>query len=348
MLAKLSNTGIRNKLKYFSPGRQALESFLHELWAKVKELGQKQDSLRSKVKELGQKQDSDDAVVSGILERCETALEYAENCLQTKKWKIVLFPSYDKAWSLLFWVEMQLMQFLSPGELKIRIAALQTRMAYVKRQEQRKDLERRLKDKLDAIEELLEGGKQETGSAGEKPKAEKEKENAIRTELQFVAKIIDGWRQMAWWKINLYKNRLLIFAGLLMLIDLVVILLLSVSGLIKFFEGPLILGFGALGGILSGLRGADALLGKTIETYYVKRREAFLRPIVGATAAMVFYAIVRSGLLTNPIVANVTENLWLFLPFGFASGFSESFFVKTLEQMTSKAARKASEESGEK
>lgn len=320
--------------KYRSPGLQAQEAFLHELGAAVEKLRQMQDS--------------DDAAASRALEGCATALREAENCLRTKVCKYFSFPSYDKAWSILFWVEMQLMRFLSLNELKIRIAALQTRIPYVKRQEQRKDLERRLKEMLVAIEGLLEAGKQQTGSEGEKSVAEKEKENTIRTELEFVAKIIDGWRQEAWWKINLYKNRLLIFAGLLMVIDLVVIGLWSESGTIKFFEeGLLILSFGALGGILSGLRGIDALLEKTIEIYYVKRREAFLRPIVGATAAMVFYAIARSGLLTDPITNSVKDNMWLFLPFGFASGFSESFFVKTLEQVTSKAARKSSEESGE-
>lgn len=314
-------------LTYSSPGRQAVESFWHELWRMIEEVRRVKDK---------------DSNALCVLGSCEETLKLAEECLQTKLLglRILPFPSYDKAWNLLYQVEIQLLQLLPLDQLKMRIAALQTRLPYVKTAKQREHLNERLKGHLTNFEHLI---KDSERKPAKDPERQTVKEQEVRSDLQYIARTVDGWRQEAWWKINLYKNRLLIFAGLLLAMGLALAKILDPS-----WDIAVIMGFGALGGILSGLRGIEALLEKTIETYYVKRREAFLRPIVGATAALVLYAVARSGLLLDQITKTVDTNLWSFLPFAFAAGFSESFFIRTIERVTAKASEGPEEELPEK
>jgi hypothetical protein len=91
-----------------------------------------------------------------------------------------------------------------------------------------------------------------------------------------------------------------------------------------------VVGFGALGGLVSAIMTMESLE-VSASAYYIQRTLLGLRPVIGASAGLILYLIQVSGILSI-IPAGVNPQA-AYLVLAFAAGFSERFFVAQVERV---------------
>lgn len=164
----------------------------------------------------------------------------------------------------------------------------------------------------------------------------------LRRELESLVREVGWRRQRPWMKANRLRQRLLNGAlvavvilgavGALLAIfikkELLPTKLWGAPGWLFFVLLPLL---GALGGLLSGARARESFWAPKY-TYYIERTLVCIRPIIGAVAGLISYFIL---LLALPEVS-----FPLAIVSSFASGFSERFFLSSLERVIGESEAK--------
>ena len=201
---------------------------------------------------------------------------------------------------------------------------------------------KRHKDELDRVQKKLH-------ALAHKSEPNEEELGKCRVALAALSVAGGNVREAHWHKLNLLRARLTTTAILLFC--------LSAGLVIGLFDWPVrfrldqtsktilgVVGFGAIGGLLSSLRQQEPLVG-TSAVFYTERALLYLRPVVGAVAALVLYFAQLSGLVTF----GLKQEPATFYFVAFCAGFSEQFFLKRLSSFLGegKSKKKKSKEADE-
>ncbi len=155
----------------------------------------------------------------------------------------------------------------------------------------------------------------------------------IRFELERLSRLTADARDAHWRKVNLLRTRLLVTAcilGALLLAGLWLVPAFTPAPDITWTHILAVIGFGALGGLVSALRTMESLE-VSASAYYIQRTLLGLRPVIGASAGLILYLIQVSGILS--IVPAGVNPQAAYLVLAFTAGFSERFFVAQVERV---------------
>jgi hypothetical protein len=253
------------------------------------------------------------------IQECETWLKRAHRCLSPLAFG---YSRYDVAWSSLREIRHKFCCVLKAKELDRIAQEISYDLDYVADETERK----RHKEKLGQVQEkLLALAQQDEPS---KEELRELRESRVRlASLSVTAAIV---RQAQWHKLNLLRARLAITGLVLFVVTVIFVTALYIWPALL---GPDqtdrsvigVIGFGALGGLLSSLRQQEPLVG-TSAVFYMERGLLFLRPLVGATAALILYLAQLSGSVKFELLIEPAGFYFL----AFCAGFSEQFFLRHL------------------
>jgi len=253
------------------------------------------------------------------------------------------YAKFDDAWSALHEIR-HILCHAAPAPSLERIAEeVASDLVYVTDTVKRKKCEteiRRLQNKLHAA---LQKTPHNDGAL-----------DKLRADLVTLSIIGANERQLQWHRVNLFRGRLQFTAICLTALTFVLLSALvwwpSLLG-IKAAELDAydlsrvvgVLGFGALGGLLSALRQREELAGIS-SLFYIERMLLFLRPIVGAVAALILYL----AQLAKFVTIAPTSSAAVYFVVSFAAGFSEKFFLRHLSALLQGEKKKSVEPGKEK
>jgi hypothetical protein len=280
----------------------------------------------------------------------------------------IRYTAYDEAWASLLEIRHRLCWILPEREL-VRIAlGIRDDLEYLKDEKEKKESEHRIRKIIAALtraagrsgseegdeseEMLLIEGAAASGTVSESEgegRFEELNEEIVAEVVQVVplgSAELDRYRaelnrlslqtamprQTRWYKINLYRTRLLATAGLMAIGEGLI-----VGGMIFWYDSVgiprnlqfAVLGvvaFGILGGFLSAVSAREAVTAGSA-AFYIERVLLVLRPVVGAAAALVVYIAQLAKVVT---IGPADGGIALFFVVAFASGFSERFILKQL------------------
>lgn len=165
--------------------------------------------------------------------------------------------------------------------------------------------------------------------------------------------IAAGCRESRWRKANRTRTRLSnTNRGLLVFLTLCTLLLPGVTDDLLPWRKPslwaealasllTLIAFGALGGMLSGLQARESLSASSID-HHLEQITLRLRPTVGATAAVILYLLMRTGVLNLGVLTKGPLEVSIpVLLVAFVGGFSERFFVDQIDKLAAKVAAPA-------
>jgi hypothetical protein len=257
------------------------------------------------------------------LDRHDRIAQAASDALEFRVWGRFPRPRYDAAWAELHHLRNFLCHSLPLDQLLATVAEdVEADLEYLDPREARES-----RKHLDDVRGELERRITHDGDA-DGP------DHVVRARLQALSKDTGDAHSAQWLRVNMMRKRLGLMGGMLMVVLPVAVWRLSAvldeRRSASFYL--LIAVFGALGGLISGLLGRESLDDHVTE-YYIRRRLLFLRPLIGASLAVVGYCAVRAGLFS---VAGVREDSkpGAFLTLAFLAGFAERAFVKRIVDST--------------
>ena len=247
------------------------------------------------------------------------------------------YAKFDDAWSALHEIRHILCRKL-PEEYLERIAEeVASDLVYVTDESKRK----RCEADADRLQQKLHAALQK------RPPSNKVIDK-LRADLVTLSIIGASERQTQWHRVNLLRGRLQFTA--------VCLTLLSLALVAALFWWPEYLGidskeldnydlnrvfavmaFGALGGLLSALRQREPLAGIS-SLFYIERMLLYLRPVVGAVAALILYL----AQLAKFVTITQTKSSALYFVVAFGAGFSEQFFLRHLSTLLQCEKKKSS------
>jgi hypothetical protein len=303
----LKNTHVPVNLhRYIMPGKQVVTLELQKL-----------DLL---LKDLRNRHGNTDGPAHGTIQGCEQLLQCGRVAcdaqLSLLSW--IRFSNDDYVWGVIRAVKRQLMQIVGVDELKVLIASCYEDLPYSADTDKKTwgDQLKRISKKLDLHRH------DDTRALA-----------VLRSNLRAIALRIHQAPQEFWWKVNDHKIRMLIFTvALCVLLGSLVVCLSRY----RSDQGPfytIIVLLGALGGLLGGLLRTEDVKCH-LGTFFIKRVEALLSPVVGACGALAVYLLLKSGIITLPkdiATANPSTSSY-FYAIAFFSGFSERLLLKFLEK----------------
>jgi hypothetical protein len=257
-------------------------------------------------------------------EQCGNWLNRARDCLSNIP---LNFAQYDEAWGALYAIRHVYCRTLPAAELEAFVGAITSDLAYVPETHKKQQYEYDIDDVQRRLHELAKRGG-----------TNQDELRRLQLDLARLSDIGANARQTLWHRVNLLRFRLWLTA--LTLSVLIAALVIAVLWQPSWFgiEGSAppsldypgriigIVWFGLMGGLLSALRQQEPLVGITSSIFYIERTSLVLRPIVGATAALVLYFAQLSGLV---VIGSVNSSAAYFVV-AFCAGFSEQFFFKHL------------------
>jgi len=277
-----------------------------------------------------------------LLEQCKYWLHRARAMLDTKLW--VTYPRLDHAWSCVREIRHIFCELAPLSEL-VRVARdVRDDFHYVPG-EKGKDKEN-YGDELDKLEKHLLS--LEALSDQEDTEKDVGKLQLYRAQLARLSLIAANAKQEHWHRVNLMRSRLKRTAITISIVTFGVLAGLAFLSVVQ--PKQLVVGddggavaiigvviFGAIGGFLSALRQHEPLAAGS-PNFYVERMLLWLRPVVGAVAALILYVAQLSGVVTF----TKNANLWLYLFVAFCAGFSEQFFLAHLTPFLEHSGKKQS------
>jgi hypothetical protein len=263
--------------------------------------------------------------------RYEAEIQRIRDALEHRIWYLVPYPRYDLAWAELLQLRNEFCQELSLalvfGELLEEISD---------------DLEYldapTAKEKHDELKDIRTGLLENLGGNGDI------KQLALRVRLEALSQLAAQAREAHWLKVNMTRNRLAIM-GVALMLALFAVLLVLPPGLrsgLRHGGDPferfiwLILMFGGLGGLVSGIMDSESVDTRASE-YYIYRRLLYLRPFVGVALALVVYLALEAKLISIKGVGAAGPLDPSYLVIAFVSGFAERAFVQQLLKLAGAA-----------
>lgn len=236
------------------------------------------------------------------------------------------YSAYDVIWQAFNQIRHVLCQKAPNADLLAVALDIRNDLFYIADAEDRK----RYQHDLHTFEETLRH--HAAGLEPHKPRASHTMEE-IRYELERLSRIFAYARATHWRKVNLLRTRLLVTAFILSALLIgglwLLPLFLQVPD-ITYTHILAIVGFGALGGLVSAIMTMESLEVST-SAYYIQRTLLGLRPVIGASAGLILNLIQVSGILS--IVPAGVNPKAAYLVVAFAAGFSERFFVSQVERV---------------
>jgi hypothetical protein len=247
------------------------------------------------------------------------------------------YAKFDDAWSALHEIRHIFCRKLPEEDLERIAEEVAGDLVYVTDESKRK----RCEADANRLQQKLHSALQKT------PHSDKVIDQ-LRADLVTLSIIGASERQMQWHRVNLLRGRLLFTAVCLTLLSLALVTTLFwrpeylgiVSNELHDYDLTRVFGviaFGALGGLLSALRQQEPLAGIS-SLFYIERMLLYLRPVVGAVAALILYL----AQLSNFVTITQTKSSALYFVVAFCAGFSEQFFLRHLSTLLQSEKKKSS------
>ena len=283
--------------------------------------------LRSSGFQLVQDQAREYAELAGQLadpakQQADPIVKEVNEGLNFRFMRVVPAPRYDLAWAGIFRLRHLFCTQLAPAELCGRIIEhVRADLNYLHGEDLTKTTAE-LDDIGAVLLNIVAGHPNDDKQAG------------ARTRLVAASRRVAEARQSRWLKVNMKRSRLAL-EGILLAIGLV-LAVIALPSLVSGHDGVFFLGLvgaGAIGGLVSSLFSPESVDAAATD-FYVSRRLLYLRPLVGAAAALASDFAVQAGLLTI-VGIDKTSDTQAFLVLAFASGFSERLIVnKVINPLT--------------
>lgn len=262
------------------------------------------------------------------VEECIELVNEVDATMSRPSFRLRLITKYDAIWAAFNRIRHRLCTVLPPADLLALVEETRASVGYLDSKGQA-DCGR----KLDAVAASLRQftmPSQTPGTTGHPPAVPLE---AVRFDLQQLSRHVADAREGHWRKVNLLRWRLLLTAGILLVLVISCIWLLPFlfeDGNVSGVEVLCVIVFGALGGLVSALRSRESLKSPS-PLFYIERTLVLLKPVVGAGVAVAIYLVQMSRILSLvPAHANATA---AYLVLAFVSGFSERFFVNKIQEI---------------
>lgn len=259
-------------------------------------------------------------------ERAEAILADVRRALESRIWKVIPYPKYDLAWALLRQLRHVFCHKV-PNERLVAAAVedMAGDIGYVPKDE-RGAVRAELNKLRGRCLELLRPDPRAHGD----PDRE---EQGVRAELEALSKRIAMAREAYWLKVNMTRNRIFIMGVALFGLLVLAVEFLPLVVVAGEDDPPdpfywAVVFFGAIGGLISALIGAEPLDTRAA-VFYIRRRLLYLRPVIGGTLGLIVYLALRSGAIDFPALNPETSPVFA-LMLAFAAGFSERMFIRRI------------------